>query len=281
MIYLILTILCGAVISIALRFAEGKVSSKTGMLSMNYLTCFLGVGAVMGYGTILPGITSGGDGIVTLGLGAWTGFLYMAALMLLQYNVEKSGVILASVFQKLGLMVTVVMSIFLFGEEPGPLQFAGFLTAAAAIILMNYEKGHLKRSFKPMLLILLMVDGCGMGMLKVYNELGNPELSDHFLFFNFFFAFLFCVAIVVWKKERIGVREVLHGVSVGLPNFLASRFLLKALETVPAIIAYPTRGVAIIVVVSLAGMVLFKERLNSRQWFAMGLVLTAIVLLNI
>ena len=105
MIYLILTILCGAVISIALRFAEGKVSSKTGMLSMNYLTCFLGVGAVMGYGTILPGITAGGDGIVTLGLGAWTGFLYMAALMLLQYNVEKSGVILASVFQKLGLIL--------------------------------------------------------------------------------------------------------------------------------------------------------------------------------
>ena len=281
MIYLLLTILCGSLISIAMRFAEGKVRSKTGMLSMNYLTCFLGVGAVMGYGNILPGITSGGDGALTLGLGALTGFLYMAALMLLQYNVHKSGVILASVFQKLGLMVTVIMSVVIFGEDPGPLQFAGFLTAAAAIILMNYEKGHLRSSFKPMLLILLLVDGCGMGMLKVYNEVGNPALSDHFLFFNFFFAFLFCIAIVVWKKEWIGLRELLHGMSVGLPNFMASRFLLKALETVPAIIAYPTRGVAIIVVVSLAGVVLFKERLKPRQWAAMVLVLAAIVLLNV
>ncbi len=280
MIYLILTILCGAVISIALRFSEGKIKSRTGMLSMNYLTCFLGVGAFVGYGNILPGITGEGGGL-TLGLGALTGFLYMAALLLLQYNVEKSGVILASVFQKLGLMVTVIMSIAFFGEEPGILQAAGFAAAAVAIILMNYEKGHFLQAFKPMLLILLVVDGFSMGMLKVYNEVGTPELSDHFLFFNFFFACCFCLAITAWKKERIGLRELLHGISIGLPNFLASRCLLKALETIPAIIAYPTRGVAVILLVTLAGMALFKERLVKRQWIAMGLVLAAIVMLNI
>jgi len=280
MIYLILVIICGALIAIATRLAEGRISSKMGMISMNYLTCFLGMGAVMGYGNILPGMELEGWNM-TLGLAALTGFLYMAALLLLQVNIQKSGVILSSVFQKMGLMVTVVMSILFFGEEPSLIQFIGFVAAVSAIILMNYEKGHLKDSFKPMLLLLLLVDGGAMAMLKVYNVVGSPQLSDHFLFFNFFFACLFALAVMIWKKERIGFREVLHGVSIGLPNFLASRFLMMALNTVPAIIAYPTKGVGVILVVSLAGIVLFKERLTKQQWAAMILVLAAIALLNI
>ena len=287
MLYLVLTTLCGALVTIALRYAEGHFSSKTGMLAMNYLTCFIGVGAFVGHGNILPGVTGGipgvtaADGLLTVGLGALSGFLYMAALLLLQYNVEKSGVILASVFQKLGLMVTVIGSILFFGEEPGVMQFGGLVFAIAGIILINYEKGHLRNAFKPMLLILLVVDGCGMGMLKVYNEVGVPELEDHFLFFNFFFACLFCLIETAWKREKISGRDVLHGISIGAPNFLASRFLLMALETVPAIIAYPTRGVAVIVCVSIAGIFLFKEHLVKRQWIAMALVMTAIVLLNV
>jgi len=281
MIYLVLTTICGALVTIALRYAEGHFSSKTGMLAMNYMTCFIGVGAFVGYGDILPGILQIEGGLIAVGLGALTGFLYMAALMLLQYNVEKSGVILASVFQKLGLMVTVIGSILFFGEEPGIMQLAGLVLAIAGIVLINYEKGHLKNAFKPMLLILLVVDGCSMGMLKVYNEVGVPELEDHFLFFNFFFACLFCLIVTAWKRERISGRDVLHGISIGAPNFLASRFLLMSLETVPAIIAYPTRGVAVIVCVSLAGIFLFKEHLVKRQWVAMGLVLAAIVLLNV
>lgn len=280
MFYLFLVIICGALITIATRVAESRISSKMGMISVNYMTCFLGMGAVMGYGNILPGMQLEGW-TQTLALAGLTGFLYMAALLMLQINIQKSGVILSSVFQKMGLLVTVVMSILFFGEEPNMIQFIGFVLAIAAIILMNYEKGRLKESFKPMLLLLLLVDGSAMAMLKVYNAVGSAQLSDHFLFFNFFFASLFALAVMVWKKQRIGIPEIIHGISIGVPNFLAARFLMMALTTVPAIIAYPTKGVGVILVVSLAGIVLFKERLSKQQWFAMILVLGAIALLNI
>ena len=118
-------------------------------------------------------------------------------------------------------------------------------------------------------------------MSTVYEKLGNSALSTQFLFYTFGTAFLICL-VLIWKNgESFGWPEVLFGLSIGIPNFYASRCLLQALETVPAVIAYPTRGVACIVVVSLAGILLFRERLHKRQWAALAAILVAVVLLNI
>ena len=39
MIYLLLSILCGSMVSLVMRISEGRIQSKTGMVAMNYLTC--------------------------------------------------------------------------------------------------------------------------------------------------------------------------------------------------------------------------------------------------
>ena len=75
--------------------------------------------------------------------------------------------------------------------------------------------------------------------------------------------------------------EVLYGFAVGVPNYFSAKFLLAALETVPAVIVYPTFSVATILVVTLAGVALFKERLGKRQWTAVAVILVALVLLNL
>ena len=66
-----------------------------------------------------------------------------------------------------------------------------------------------------------------------------------------------------------------------MPNFFSARFLLLALEDVPAVIAYPSYSVATLLVVTLTGVLVFKERLRKRQWLALGLILVALVLLNV
>ncbi len=48
----------------------------------------------------------------------------------------------------------------------------------------------------------------------------------------------------------------------------------------PAFVVYPTFSVAALLVVPLAGILLFRERLTPRQWTAAGLVITALALLN-
>ena len=93
-------------------------------------------------------------------------------------------------------------------------------------------------------------------------------------------AFILCVGLIFYRKEKVGWKEILFGVLIGVPNFLGSHLLLKTLEQLPAVVVYPTRGVGGIMVVSLAGVCLFHEKLRKNQWIAIGLILIAVGLLN-
>ena len=50
---------------------------------------------------------------------------------------------------------------------------------------------------------------------------------------------------------------------------------------IPAMIAYPTYSVAAIVMVTLVGVIFFKEKLSRRQILSMFMIFAALVLLNI
>ena len=66
-----------------------------------------------------------------------------------------------------------------------------------------------------------------------------------------------------------------------MPNYFSARFLLLSLSAVPAVIAYPSYSVGTIVLIALVGKVFFKERLSRRQLVAMGVILAALILLNL
>ena len=86
---------------------------------------------------------------------------------------------------------------------------------------------------------------------------------------------------MILKKERPGKNELLYGALIGIPNFFSSRFLLGALGQIPAVVVYPTFSVATILLVTLTGVAAFKERLTAKQWIGLGVILVALVLLNI
>ena len=278
MFFLILAILGGSMLSIMMRMSEGRVNSKISMLAVNYVTCMLLCGLYMNFDL---GVGAEGSGF-TLGLGMITGVFYVVSLLLMQLNIRKNGVILPSVFSRLGgLLVPLAVAICFFGESPSILQIIGAIIAAGAIIAIN--AGSEKASVTSIipLFALLLSDGFATTMSTIYEKLGNSALNTQFLFYTFGTALVICIVLICKNKERLGWPEMLFGLSIGIPNFYASRCLLQALESVPAVIAYPTRGVACIVVVSLAGILMFREQLRKRQWAAIWAILVAVALLNV
>lgn len=281
MIYLVLSILCSAAMSILMRFSEGKVKSRLGMFFANYITCLVFAWHQMGFGPVFPQV----DGFsAALGMGAFNGVFFLISLIMSQYNIAVNGVVLTSVFSRMGsLLIPLLMSIFIFGEIPTIFQYIGFFLAVTAIVMLNYRKGGAEKNggSKIALIGLLLADGCAGIMSKVFAELGNSALSEHFFFYTFGTAMIFCMLMIFAKGEKIGKTEIIYGVVIGIPNFIGSRLVLKALETVPAVIVYPSRSVATIVLIIAAGMILFKERLSRQQLAAMGIILVSLVLLNI
>ena len=278
MLYLILAILSSACVSLFMRLSESKIRNNIAMLVMNYCMCALLGALYAGAGSL---IAPSGALYQTAGMGIFNGVLYLASFVLLQVNVRRNGVVLSATFMKLGLLVTMAISVFLYGELPGPLQLAGFVIAVAAIVLINYRKDAGSAGFKSGLILLLLCGGMADAMSKIFEESGVAGMGDAFLFYTFFAALILCIGLMLYKKQRPGKWEVLFGLMIGVPNFLSSKFLLRSLEDVAAVIAYPVYSVSCILLVTLVGVAAFREKLEKRQWIALGLILLALVLLNV
>lgn len=278
MLDLLLAVLCSALVSIFMRLSTEKVSGKSGMLAVNYLMCTLL--AVVYTGTYDS--ASGTFGLAgAIGMGILNGLLYLLGFVLLQFNVKENGVVLSATFMKLGLLVPMAVSVCFLGEVPALWQVIGFVLAVAAILLVNARSDSAEGGMKAWLIPLLLVNGGADAMAKVFEVLGRAAWSEHFLLITFATALILCGCLVLWKREWPGKREILFGLLIGIPNYFSARFLLRSLERVAAVIVYPTYSGATILVVTAAGLCLFRERLAKRQWIAVGVILAALVLLNI
>ena len=277
MLFLCLAILSSSAISVLMRFSAGKISAKLSMLSFNYLICaFLGA-AYAGFDLLRPDI-SGFP--LTVAFGFISGIFYLGGFVLFQWNTAKNGIVLSSVFMKLGLLVPMVLSVVLFHELPTFNQILGFCIAIAAIVLINFSS-NVGGRFRWQLLAMLILCGGSDAMSKVFKVFGPEVLSNQFLFYTFAFALLLCIGLVIYKKERPGIREFLFGAAIGIPNFFSAKFLLLSLQDLPAVVVFPSFSIATMLVASLAGVLFFKERLEKRQWFAVLFIILALLLLNI
>ena len=165
--FLVLAILCSCMISIMMRVSSGKTKQNLSVLAANYLVCSL-LGAIYGGFDIaqfqLPGFSA------TAWLGLISGVLYLASLLCFQRNTKKHGIVLSSVFMKLGLLVPFVLSVTLFREMPSAAQIAGFFIALFAIVMINWEKGGKRFGFG--LILMLLVNGSADVMAKFFRVYG-------------------------------------------------------------------------------------------------------------
>ena len=277
MINLILAIASSMLVSVCMRLSEGKAKNNISMLATNYAMCTLLAVAFAGSIDLFP--KAEGLGFALL-LGLVSGAMYLGSFMLLQWNIRVNGVVLPATFMKLGVVVPTLTSIFAFGEMPRAVQIVGIVLAIFAILLIQLEKGGARAKNALGLVILLIAGGSTDVLSKIYEEMGNSALSDQYLLYTFFVALVLCTLLAAAKKQKLTIPDVAFGLLGGVPNYFSARFLLLSLSSVPAVIAYPTYSVGTIVLIALVGRAVFDERLSRRQLIAMGVILAALVLLN-
>lgn len=279
MFNLIMAILSSASTSIFMRVSEKHIRGKIAMLAVNYIVCSTVAALYVGDAGLFPASQEGFP--FALGLGGFNGILYLVSFVLLQWNVSHNGVVIASTFMKLGVMVPITVAVLFYGEQPGIPQLIGYAGALCAIAMIHFDGESSSAHSRLPLLLLPLLAGGGSAMSKVFERAMLPALEPHFLFYTFAAALILCLALVVKNGERIGSRELLFGILVGVPNFFSARFMLRCLNSIPAVIAFPIYSVGGIVVASLAGVLFFRERLSRRRWAALAIIMCSIVLLNL
>lgn len=277
MIYLLLAMCSSMLISVVMRLSERYSRGGTGMLAVNYLMCCGLSLAFSGSVQLFPAAEGLGK---ALALGGINGVMYLAGFVMLQWNVSKNGVVLPATFMKLGVLVPTLLSILAFGETPSPAQIGGIFAALAAIVLIQ-GGGKQETGSVWGLVALLLAGGAGDAMSKVFEEIGPAALKDQFLLYTFMAALILCTVLCIVRRQTPGLKEALFGLLIGVPNYFSARFLLLSLSEVPAVVAYPSYSVGTIVMVTLAGVLLFKENLSRRKMIALGVILVSLALLNL
>jgi len=280
MIYLILAVASSAAISIAMRASEKHVKNEIAMFMSNYLVCMaLAFGFMENKTQFVSTISSAG---LTILLGGLSGVMFLANFLFYKYNMKHNGVVMSATFMKLGVLVPTIMAVAVFGEMPRQTQVIGILVAISAIILINFEKDALSEGKHMLFLILLLLlSGFTDSMANVFDKISNPAQKDIYLLATFGTAFIITIVLVSIKKLKVYKMDVVFGALIGIPNYFSSRFLILSLQEIEAVLVYPTYSVATMITIAVAGVLIFREKISTKKMCALGLILFALVLLNV
>ena len=285
MIYLLLASASSSLISVLMRFSEARVRNQMAMFLTNYVVCF---GLSLAYVDWQNTGFLGTNPKSTVLIGLVAGVLYLAGFVFLKFNMHHNGIVLSSTFMKLGVIIPTLMAVVFFGETMAWTRGLGILLAIGAIVLIHFEKEDptaAKASAgyrgKIYLILLLIAGGLADSMTNIFEQLGTPDGKDGFLFTTFFVAFLLATGAAILSKIRPAATDFFFGALIGIPNYFSSRFILKALGSVDAVLVYPMFSVGTLIIVTLAGMLLFKEPVSRQKACALGLIVAALCLLNI
>lgn len=256
--------------------ADRLSASRPVVVTANYLAA-----AFLSLLSLLSGGASSSGAGWALGAGAAGGVFYLLGFVFYQSAVLKCGVGISSSVIKLGILIPLAVSVTAWGESPSPLQWAGVLLGLLALAALGLPSPDVRGRLSPVLLLLFASGGLAEFSNKLFQKNAVSGTESLFLLTVFSTAMLLSLPMLVRSGRRIDARSVGMGLAIGIPNMLASRFLLAALGDLPAPVAFAAYGSGTILVAGVAALAVFGERPSRPALISMLLTALSLLLINL
>jgi drug/metabolite transporter (DMT)-like permease len=224
------------------------------------------------------------------------GVMFISIFNIVAITTLKTGVAVASVANKLSLIIPFLFSIYLYSEKISTLKIVGIITAFIAVILTCWpkkisEEKNSTQKVNPILLIILpAVLFFSSGLLDTvikYSEQTFLNESNNNIFLITAFASagtigaITLLILVVAGKQKFSYKSIIAGICIGIPNYFSIWCLIKVLKAnagnSSAII--PVNNMGIVLFSAVMAWVLFKEKLSTLNWLGILLSIGAIALI--
>jgi drug/metabolite transporter (DMT)-like permease len=219
------------------------------------------------------------------------GASFISIFNMLGFTTQKIGVAIASVANKLSLVIPFVFSIYLYNEKAAALKLLGIVLALIAVWLtMKQDKkpgAPIAGKWLLFLPVLLFIASGLLDTMVKYVEQTflNEHNNNDYLITAFASAasigLILLLILLIAGKQRFDYRAILAGFSVGIPNYFSIWCLLVVLKQYAgnssAII--PINNMGIVLFSAVMAWMLFKEKLSAINWLGIVLSLVAIALI--
>jgi len=216
------------------------------------------------------------------------GTLFIIVFNFYAYGIQKVGISISTVANKMSLIIPVCAALILYPEKNTftILKGIAFFLAIVGIYLSSTKGGKLSFDKRYLWLIILVFAGQGISD-SIFNDFAQKFPNEGgYLFFMvlFFMATVSGILILTGKsfkkKNPLQLKSVFWGIIFGVPNFFSLVFFLKALGNMESSIVFPLVSMGVVVSSSLIGMFLFQEKLSKRNWIGILLSLCAIYIFS-
>lgn len=282
MIYLIISICCSVTVAVLLKLARRYKINVLQAVTWNYLfaigmSCFF-------FRPSLKEIAGASFSPVYLALG----ILLPVIFWFLAASVRNIGIVKTDIAQRLSLFISILAAYFLFGDHFNTLKILGLILGFVAIILTLYRKTKSSANAGSWIYPLLVFVGFGAIdiLFKQVSQLKQiPYTSSLVLIFGL--SFIISLAAILYlafvKKKKLQLVNFVCGCILGFFNFGNILFYLKAHQAMaksPSTV-FAAMNIGVIILGSLIGILIFKEKMNKYNYAGLALALVAIILIRL
>ncbi|AUC14880.1 hypothetical protein BTO06_06905 [Tenacibaculum sp. SZ-18] len=286
MIYLILSVLISSSLYVIFKLFDIFKINTFQAIVVNYVVAFI-IGYT--YSDVKVSITSISQQDWFYGA-LFLGFLFITIFNVMAITSQKNGLSVASVSGRMAVVIPIIFGIVLYNESITLVKVIGILLALVAVYLTSVKSNH-SQSFEGSSLVLPIMLFLGSGAIDTllkYTELHFvPEesvsiFSAYIFGIAFVLGILFLIYQILVKREKFEMKSILGGIALGIPNYFSIEFLIRALkiEGIESSVLFTINNVSIVLLTTLFGLFLFKEKLENKNWIGILLAVISIILIT-
>ncbi|NRS88317.1 drug/metabolite transporter (DMT)-like permease [Flavobacterium sp. 7E] len=279
MLFLILSILCSVTVGVIFKVGRKKNLIISQVVAWNYVMAI-----VLCFFFFQPDL-SAIDPTAPWEIYIPLGILLPVIFLVLAASIKHMGIVKTDAAQRLSLFIPIVAAWLLFDEQFNSYKLVAFLIALPALMLILSKKTDNKNSNWIYPAIVLV----GFGAIDILFKQIALATSLPFttsLLITFVISLLVILTFVIYeiivKKTKIQLQNLLFGLLVGLFNFGNILFYLKAHQAFaknPSTV-FAAMNMGVIIIGSIVGVLIFKEKLNTKNYIGLAFALLAIVLIT-
>lgn len=280
MLYLVLSIICSVTVGVLFKIARKNIRSTIQIVASNYVFAL-----ILCYFSFHPDFTklqSDTPWIIYAALGILlpTVFLFLVA------SIKHMGIVKTDAAQRLSLFIPILAAWLLFKEDFSVIKIIAFLIGFPALLLIltkPSEKAQNKWEYPVVVFIGFGVIDILFKQIASYTAL--PYTTSLFFVFVIAMSIMFFVVAyeIVFRKVKLDPKSILFGALVGIVNFGNILFYLKAHQEFsqnPSTV-FGGMNMGVIIIGSIIGVLVFKEKLSKWNYLGLLFALLAIVLIAI
>ncbi len=223
-------------------------------------------------------------------LGAiFLGFLFISLFYVLGLTAQKLGMSVVAVAGKMSVVIPVLFGLYVYNESVGVVKIIGVVLALIAVYFTSYKETKIKASRAVLLLPFILFFGSGIldTTLKYVQKMFVAD-NENSVYLSVIFLVagalgtLLLIYFLINKRSKLSAKNILAGTFLGVVNYFAMFFLLKALQIkgMDSSTVFTINNVSIVLFSTILGMLFFKEKLSKKNILGVVLAVVSIFMIT-